>query len=386
MFEEAIKLAKEKGLYRELVSRIPGEGAEIVIDDKTYLSYSSNDYLGLSRHPLLIQAGRDALERFGAGSGASRLLSGSLHPHHAFESEIARFKKTESALLFGSGYLANLALLSTLAKEGDLILADRLNHASLMDGCRLSRATFKLFKHRDMDHLRHLLGKRTKRQKTWIISEGVFSMEGDLANLPELINAARQFEAELILDDAHGFGVMGNHGRGTTEHFNLEGETKIEMGTLGKAAGLYGAFVAGPRSLIDYLVNRAKPFIYTTSLPPIVPAMGIISLKLLSEGTELRSRLKENQGFLSSQLRDSGFSVPEGVTPILPVLIGDNFKTMQFSKALFDEGLYIPAIRPPTVPEGKSRLRISLSALHTRAQLEKCVYFMTKWGKTLGVV
>ncbi|MBI1823961.1 MAG: 8-amino-7-oxononanoate synthase [Nitrospirae bacterium] len=386
MFDDTIEKLKKEGLYRALASRMPGNGPEIVIDGKTYLSFSSNDYLGLSRHPRLIEAGQDALKQYGAGSGASRLLSGSFLPHLTFENEISKFKNTESALLFGSGYLANLALLSALPKEGDLVLADRLNHASLMDGCRLSRATFKLFRHRDIDHLRYLLDKKSKNQKAWIISEGVFSMEGDLADLPELVSTARQFQSELIIDDAHGFGVLGKNGRGTFEHFNLERENRIEMGTLGKAAGLYGAFVAGSKSLIDYLINRAKPFIYTTSLPPAIPAMGIVALQLLSEGEALRSRLKKNQAIFYARLLKSGFSVTEGITPIIPILTGDNFKTMEFSKALFEEGLYIPAIRPPTVPGGKGRLRISLSAAHSEADIEICVKLLTKWGKHFGII
>jgi 8-amino-7-oxononanoate synthase len=386
MYEEIVEQLKQEGLYRSLTPRLPGKGAEIVIDGKPYISFSSNDYLGLSTHPLLIKAGQLALEEYGAGSGASRLLSGSLLPHHQFEQEIAKFKNTESALIFGSGYLANLALMTTLAGEGDLILADRLNHASLVDGCRLSRAAFKVFRHNDTDHLRHLLIKKPENQQALIVTEGLFSMEGDLAPLPELVKISREFKTRLIIDDAHGFGVLGKQGRGIAEFFNLEKEIEIQMGTLGKAAGLYGAFVAGPRSLVEYLINRAKTFIYSTSLPPMISAMGMVSLKLISEGEELRSRLSENQSWFSEQLLKAGFSIPKQSGPIIPIFTGDNFKTMDFSRALFNEGIFIPAIRPPTVPEGKARLRVSLSASHTRQQLDLCVNKLTRWGNHFGII
>lgn len=386
MDEAIVDQLKKKGLYRSLTPRLSGKGAEIVIDGRTYISFSSNDYLGLSNHPLLIQAGQLALKEYGAGSGGSRLLSGSLFPHHQFEEEIAKFKKTESALIFGSGYLANLALMTTLAGEKDLILADRLNHASLVDGCRLSRATFKVFRHNDMDHLRYLLTRKPGTQQALIVTEGLFSMEGDLAPLPELVKISREFNARLILDDAHGFGVLGNNGRGTAELFNLEKEIEIQMGTLGKAAGLYGAFVAGSGALIELLINRAKPFIYSTSLPPMISAMGIVSLKLISEGKGLRSRLAENQSRFSDALSKAGFSIPNQSGPIIPIFTGDNFKTTDFSRALFNEGLYIPAIRPPTVPEGKARLRVSLSASHTRPQLDFCVNCLKKWGSHFGII
>jgi 8-amino-7-oxononanoate synthase len=386
MYERIVEQLKKEGLYRSLTPRLPGKGAEIVIDGKPCISFASNDYLGLSNHPLLIQAGQLALEEYGAGSGASRLLSGSLLPHHHFEREIAKFKGTESALIFGSGYLANLALMTTLAGEGDLILADRLSHASLVDGCRLSRAAFKVFRHNDMDHLRHLLIKKPKAQPALIVTEGLFSMEGDLAPLPDLVKISREFKARLIIDDAHGFGVLGKKGRGTSELFNLEKEIEIQMGTLGKAAGLYGAFVAGPRSLIDYLINRAKSFIYSTSLPPMISVMGIVSLKLISEGEALRTRLLENQTCFSEALLKAGFSIPGRFGPIIPIFTGDNFKTLDFSRALFNEGLYIPAIRPPTVPEGKARLRVSLSVSHTRQQLDFCASKLTKWGTHFGII
>ncbi|MFI5304097.1 MAG: 8-amino-7-oxononanoate synthase [Nitrospiria bacterium] len=386
MYDEFLDNLKRQDLYRSLVPNLPANGPEILIDGRLYISFSSNDYLGLSKHPLLVRAGQLALEKYGAGSGASRLLSGSLLPHQELEFEIAKFKNSASALIFGSGYLANLALISTLTQEGDLILGDQLNHASLMDGCRLSRANFKIFKHNDMDHLIHLLKNKTNRKKAWIITEGVFSMEGDIARLPELVEVANKYNAQLIIDDAHGFGVMGNQGRGTAAFFGLEHEIHIQMGTLGKAAGLYGAFVSGPQSLIDYLINRAKTFIYTTSLPPVIPAMGLISIKLISEGEELRAKLKDNQTYFSGQLLKAGFAIMNDQTPIIPILTGDNLKTVQISKALFDEGFYIPAIRPPTVPEGKSRLRISLSAAHTRFHLDTCVLKLTKWGKHFGIL
>ncbi len=386
MFRENLKKIKQEGLYRSLVCQMPEEGPVINIDGKPCLSFCSNNYLGLSRHPSIIKAGQNALEKFGSGSGASRLLSGTFPPHQELEMEIATFKKTEAALSFGSGYLANLALLTTLVDRGDLILADRLNHASLMDGCKLSRATFKIFRHKDMDHLKHLLSRKPSDQKTLIVTEGVFSMDGDIAPLPEIVALARAYHARVMVDDAHGFATLGDHGRGTAEHFGVENQIDVQMGTFGKAVGVYGAFVAGPKSLIDYLINKAKSFIFTTALPPAVPSMCIASLRIISQNPKLRETLRKNQAYFTTRLAQIGFSVQNNPTPIIPILVGDVFKTLDFSKALFDAGLFIPAIRPPTVPEGMSRLRISLSASHTTEHLDTCIKQLEICGKALGIL
>ncbi|MHB8483754.1 MAG: 8-amino-7-oxononanoate synthase [Nitrospiria bacterium] len=386
MFNEKLNQLKQEGLYRSLTTQIPEEGPAITIDGKSFLSFCSNNYLGLSSHPLIIQEGQIALGKFGAGSGASRLLSGTFPPHQELEIEIAKFKKTEAALVFGSGYLANLALLTTLVNRGDLILADRLNHASLVDGCKLGRATFKIFKHKDMDHLKHLLSKKPSGQKTLIVTEGVFSMDGDLAPLPEIVTLAREYHAQIMVDDAHGFGILGHDGRGSAEYFGVEDEIDIQMGTLGKAVGIYGAFVSGTKSLINYLINKAKSFIYTTALPPAIPAMCIASLRIMSQNPSFREKLRKNQTYFTARLIQSGFSVQNNSTPIIPLLIGDIFKTLDFSKALFDAGIYIPAIRPPTVPEGMGRLRISLSASHTQEHLDCCIEQLKRCGKSLGIL
>jgi 8-amino-7-oxononanoate synthase len=386
MYADELKNIKEKGLYRSLTAHLPGKGPVIYIDQKPYLSFSSNNYLGLANHPGIIKEGQLALEKYGSGSGSSRLIAGSTPLHAALEQAIARFKKTEAALTFSSGYLANLALLTTLAKEGDLLLADRSNHASLMDGCRLSKADYKVFRHKDIDQLEKLLSKKKSGQGAFIVTEGVFSMEGDIAPLPEMVTLAKQFQATLILDDAHGFGVMGSHGRGTAEHFSIESDMEVQMGTLGKAVGVHGAFVAGSRTLIEILINRAKPFIYTTALPAAIPAMCIASLNILASTPALRTTLIKNQDYFCKGLIDSGFSIQNHHTPIIPILVGHAEKTVEFSRALFDAGIFIPAIRPPTVPRGTSRLRVSLSALHSQEHLDTCLNQLRIYGKQFGIL
>ncbi|MBI1818838.1 MAG: 8-amino-7-oxononanoate synthase [Nitrospirae bacterium] len=386
MYADELKKIKEKGLYRSLTAHLPGEGPVIYIDQKPYLSFSSNNYLGLANHPGIIKEGQSALEKYGSGSGSSRLIAGTTPLHAELEQSIARFKKTEAALSFSSGYLANLALMTALPEEGDLLLADRFNHASLMDGCRLSRADFKVFRHKDIDQLGKLLSKKKSGQSAFIVTEGVFSMDGDIAPLPEIVKLAKQFQATLILDDAHGFGVMGSHGRGTAEHFGIESDMEIQMGTLGKAVGVHGAFVAGSHLLIELLINRAKPFIYTTALPAAIPAMCIASLNILASTPSLRAALIKNQDYFCEGLIESGFSIQNHHTPIIPILIGDAEKTVEFSRALFDAGIFIPAIRPPTVPRGTSRLRVSLSALHSQEHIDICLNHLKICGKKFGIL
>ncbi|HXN07761.1 MAG TPA: 8-amino-7-oxononanoate synthase [Nitrospiria bacterium] len=386
MFEEKLREIRLAGLYRSPLLQEGGQFPEVVVDGKKVISFSSNNYLGLSEHPEIIQSGIEALERYGGGSGASRLLGGSRPPHHELESEIARFKGYESALLFGCGYLANLAILSSIPGVNDLILADRLNHASLMDGCRLSRASFRVYRHRDMAHLKALLTKKKAGQKVFIVTEGVFSMDGDMAPLPEILSLAREYRACLILDDAHGFGVAGKSGKGTAEYFGMQNEIDIEMGTLGKAAGVYGAFVTGNKGLVEYLINVAKPFIYNTALPPHIASMARAAVRIISGSSGLRERLLDNRRYLGEKLRNAGFSIPADPTPIIPIITGAVSRTMDLSRFLFGAGLFLPAIRPPTVPDGMSRLRISLSSAHTRPHLDKAVEILTEGGKRFGLL
>lgn len=347
---------------------------------------ASNDYLGLAAHPRLKEAAIAAIERFGVGSGASRLVSGTLPPHQQLETAIARFKGAEAALVFGSGYLANIGLIPALIGPGGLLLADRLCHASLIDGCRLSGADLRTYRHRDVAHLETLLARRASSRDTLIVTDGVFSMDGDLAPLPELIELAERYGARLLVDDAHGTGVMGPQGRGTLEHFGVEDRLPFHMGTLSKAVGTSGAYVAGPRSLIQYLVNVAKSFIYTTAPPAATAAAALAALGVIEAEPERRGRLWSNRDHLHKGLTQMGYRVAESCSPILPVLIGDAQATLALADRLLALGVYAPAIRPPTVPKETCRIRTTVTSEHTRDQLDAVLAAFRQSGKELGLL
>jgi len=344
----------------------------------------SNDYLGISQSPALAKAAKEAMEKWGCGAPASRSIAGSLGIHRELEEELAQLKGTEAALLFSTGYMANIGLLTTLLREGDLILSDELNHASIVDGCRLSRAEVWIYRHRDMDHLAELL-RRSNHRRRLIVTDGVFSMEGDIAPLREIKELAGRYDAFVMLDDAHATGVLGREGRGTAEHFGLLGQIEVQMGTLGKALGVMGAFVAGERVLIDYLINRCRPFMYTTSPPPPLVAMSKAALKVMKEEGWRRERLWENTRRLREGLQGLGFQV-RGETPIIPVLIGDNRLVMEASRRLLELGVFVQGIRPPTVPEGASRLRVSVSASHGDQEIEEALEAFRQVGEELRLI
>jgi len=303
--------------------------------------------------------------------------------HRRLEEKIARFKGTEAALLYPSGYMANIGIISALVGRGDMVFGDRLNHASIIDGCLLSGAEFRRYPHRDTDTLEHNIkmsyeGRWTKDdgRKRLIVTDSIFSMDGDIAPLPELVELAKKYDCMLMVDEAHATGVLGKNGRGAIEHFGLDGDELIQMGTLGKAFGGFGAYVAGSKVLIDYLINKSRSFIYTTSLPPAVVAAAAAALKLIQDGTQLRRQLWDNVGFFKSGLKEMGLDTMESQTQIIPVLIGDNERAVDFSKRLFEKGVLIQAIRPPTVPKGKARLRISLMATHSKEDLQEALEVM----------
>ena len=342
----------------------------MLMDGKKVLMFSSNNYLGLANHPELKRASADAAWTYGTGSGASRLISGNMEIHQTLEKELALFKGTEKALLFSSGYHANLGVLSALAGEGDLILSDELNHASIVDGCRLSRAEVWVYQHVNMDSLRGLLQKSSRFKNRLIVTDSVFSMDGDIAPLPDIVDLAERYSALVMVDDAHGTGVLGKNGKGVVEHFGLEGKVGIQMGTLGKALGSFGAYIAASEDLIHYLINKTRTLLYTTALPPSICGSVLAALKILSKHPELINQLKRNAVYFREGLKNLGYRIPEGETPILPLVLGDPSVTMDTAQRLFDEGIYVQGIRPPTVPEGTSRLRITLMATHTRDQLD----------------
>ncbi len=360
------------------------KGVKALIDGKEVILFCSNDYLGISRSERFKKVVLEVLEKWGAGAPSSRSIAGSFLIHQELEEELSKLKGTERALLFSTGYMANLGILTTLVGEGDLILSDQFNHASIIDGARLSRAEVWVYKHRDMNHLEDLL-KRSNHRRKLIVSDSVFSMEGDIAPLRELKGLSDRYGAILVIDDAHGTGVLGKEGRGIAEHFDLLGQIDVQMGTLGKALGIMGAFVAGENVLVEYLLNRARTFMYTTSLPPVVVRMVKEALKVLKEEPWRREKLWKNTHLFREGVKRLGFKVL-GETPIVPIVIGDDELTMKLSAALFEMGIYVQGIRPPTVPPGTSRLRFSISALHTESDIERALFALEEAGKRLGII
>ncbi len=364
---------KGKGLYRSL-RLIEGEqGPEISLDGKRVVILCSNNYLGLANHPRLKEAAIEAVKRYGCGSGASRLISGNMELHQELESKIASFKHTEAALAFSSGYLCNIGVIGSLMGEGDLILSDELNHASIVDGCRLSRARVEIYPHKDLNVLEEKLKRLKGYRRKLIVTDGVFSMDGDLAPLPGIVELAEKYKATTMVDEAHATGVMGKGGRGCVEYFGLEGQIDIQMGTLGKALGSFGAYIAGRRELIDFLINQTRSFIYTTALPPPVCAAAIAALEIVTQDHQLRNRLWENAEFLREGLRSLKLPAVNSETPIIPIIIGRSSTTMKAGDILLQYGVYAQGIRPPTVPEGCSCLRTTVMATHNREHLTRAL-------------
>jgi len=380
-FRDEINDLKKKGLYRELRTVEGEQDSSVLINGKRVLMFSSNNYLGLANHPGIKKASMDAALYYGTGSGGSRLISGSMEVHRTLEKELALFKGTDGALLFSSGYHANVGAISALAGEGDLILSDEFNHASIVDGCRLSRGEVRVYKHGDMNSLKEILRRSSKFKRRLIVTDSVFSVDGDIAPLPDIVDLAEKYSALVMVDDAHGTGVLGKNGKGAIEHFGLEGKVEIQMGTLGKALGSFGAYIAGSEDLIQYLVNKTRSLLYTTALPPSVCGSALAALKILGERPELVSQLRNNASYFRKGMRDLGYPISESGTPILPLILRDPFVTMNMARSLFDEGVYVQGIRPPTVPEGTSRLRITLMASHTREQLDFGLRAFKKIGK-----
>ena len=349
---------ENKNLYRKRILR---EGLK---------DFCSNDYLGLRDHPRVIEATKRALEEYGLGSGASQLVSGYTEVHAQLEEELAKFKGTPSCVLFGSGYMANVGTIPVLAGEGDLILSDELNHASLIDGCRLSKAERKVFRHRDYDSVKKILSRdRHRYRKALVITDSVFSMDGDTADLKALYELSERFDCMLYIDDAHGTGTIGR-GKGGLEEFGLEWREKvIIMGTLSKALGSYGAFVCGSEDLVELLVNRARSLIFTTSLPPLVCAGALEAVRILEESPEIVKKLREAERKLLDVLAELPFDVNYNGTPIIPVLVKDEGEAVRISKSLMREGVFVQAIRYPTVPKGKARLRFTASLRYSEEDL-----------------
>ncbi len=386
---DALEDLKSKHLYFHL-KVLEGEQKPVaVFDGKEVINLSSNNYLGLTTHPKLRRAAIEATRKYGVGSGAVRTIAGTMKSHIQLEEQIARFKRVEACVVFQSGFTANSGTVSAILGKEDLIISDELNHASIIDGCRLSRATIKVFKHKDdADCERVLQETRDWPGKKLLISDGVFSMDGDIANLPALCDLAEKYNCIMMVDDAHASGVLGSRGRGTIDHFGVHGRVDIQVGTLSKAIGSLGGYICGSRDLIDFLYHRGRPFLFSTSHPPSVTATCQAAFELLDSevGDKLTKKLWSNTKFFKRGLKKLGFDTGTSETPITPVMVGDAAKAFQFSRDLFNEGVFACAIGYPTVPEGKARLRTIVTAAHKRADLQKALETISRVGKNLGIV
>jgi len=367
---EEIKKLKRDNLLRELKTFSARDGARLTIGGKEYINFCSNDYLGLSMHPKIREAIKNGVDTYGAGSSASRLITGSFAPHALLEKKLAEFTSYDSVLLFNSGYVANSGVIPAIAGRGDVVFGDKLNHASIVDGCLLSKALFKRYRHLDMSQLEEQLGKSSNYDNRWIITESIFSMDGDIAPLDTIFGLAKKYDAKVYVDDAHGFGVFGETGKGVLEEFNLAGKADIYIGTLGKAAGLSGGFVGGSGDVITYLLNKAKTFIYSTSLPPALAVGGAVAVDILSNFSDERKEFKKGVKSFHSILCKFNF-VTTGKSYIIPLVMGDAGSALSAGEVFKGEGFVLQAIRPPTVPDGSSRLRLTLSLGQTDSERER---------------
>lgn len=385
---ENLEDLKSKGLYNVIDPLESPNGPTIKIKGKELINLSSNNYLGLATDERLKKVAEEAIEKFGVGAGAVRTINGTLELHTRLEEKLAEFKHTEAAIAYQSGFNCNMAAISAVMDKNDAILSDELNHASIIDGCRLSRAKIIRFNHSDMEDLRAKAKEATQSglyNKVMIITDGVFSMDGDIAKLPEIVEIAEEFDLITYVDDAHGSGVLGK-GAGTVKHFGLSDKIDFQIGTLSKAIGVVGGYVAGKQDLIDWLKVRSRPFLFSTSLTPADVAASIKSIEILMESTELNERLWENGNYLKKGLKELGFDIGDSETPITPCIIGDEVKTQQFSKRLYEEGVYAKAIVFPTVPQGTGRVRNMPSAAHTKEMLDIAISTYEKVGKELGII
>ena len=378
MFEQELSILQQQHLLRKPMVLESPQGPWITIKGRKVLLLCSNDYLGLAGHPALGTAACAAVERYGFGSGASRLVSGTSALHEELERRIAAFKGTESALLFNSGYAANTGMIPSVSGAGDVILSDSLNHGSIIDGCRLSRAQVHVYAHKDMEQVEGILKKTARAGRRLIVTDGVFSMDGDLAPLPELCFLAEKYDAVLMVDDAHAMGVLGRNGKGTVEHFGLQGKVPLQMGTLGKALGSFGAYAAGDRDVVDYLLSRSRSFIFSTSLPPAVCAASIVALDIVEAEPERRARLWHNRERFVQGLHAIGLRTGDSETPIIPVIVGDSEAALNAGAALFEKGVFAPAIRPPTVAEGSARIRTTVMASHSDEDIDKALRIISR--------
>ena len=376
---------KASGLYNSIRTIESAQGAWIQVDGKKVLNLCSNNYLGLANHPRMVQAAKDAIDTYGVGPAAVRSIAGTQSIHIQLDEEVARFKKVEAALTLQGGFVANQAVISPLVGKADTILSDELNHASIIDGARLSGAKIKVFRHGDMQHLEELLqGENAGR--VLVITDGVVSMDGDVADLPKIVELCEKYGALSMVDDAHGEGVLGTGGRGIVDHFGLHGRCDIEIGTFSKAIGTVGGFIAGSSVLIQYLKQKARPFLFSSALPAADVAATLEAIRILSESTELVDRLWENGRFFKEGMKKLGFDTGNSATPITPVMLGEADIARKFSAKLFERGIFAMAIGFPTVPKGKARIRVMISASHQKSDLEFALEQFEVVGKEMGII
>lgn len=389
---DQINQLKEKGTHFRLRVLEDEQEPVCTFDGKKVINLASNNYLGLTTHPKLREAALEAIRKYGVGSGAVRTIAGTMRIHMELEEKIARFKNAEACVVFQSGFAANAGTVSAVLGKEDFIISDELNHASIIDGARLSRAKILVFRHKDIAHaeeqlasIKHQLGHKL------LITDGVFSMDGDIGPLPPLCDLAEKYGAIMMVDDAHASGVLGRNGRGTIDHFKVHGRVDVQVGTLSKAIGALGGYVCGSRDLIDFLYHRARPFLFSTSHPPSVAATCIAAFEVLEQEPQLMQRLWENTRYFKKQLGDLGFNIggkntPASETPITPIIVGEGKLAMQFSRELFNEGVMATGIAFPTVPEGKARIRTIMTATHTREQLDRALDTLKNVGKRLAII
>ena len=378
--------ARKQGYYPYFIPFSGGDDTVMVYKGEEKVMIGSNNYLGLTHHPKVVDAAKKALEEYGTGRTGSRFLNGTLDIHEEFEKELAEFIGKDAALIFATGFLANLGTISTLLNKRDMVIVDRLDHASIIDGCRLSGATIRRYKHNDMDELREILKSIPDDVGKLVIVDGVFSMEGDIAPLPDICKIVREYGARLMVDDAHSIGVLGPKGNGTAAHFDLVDQVDITMGTFSKSFGAIGGFIAADKEVIDYIKHNSRSMIFTASLPPSVVASTRAALEIIKSEPQRRQRLWEIGDYMRKEFKRMGFDTGTSETPVVPVVIGDNMKTFLFWKTLFEEGVYTNAVIYPAVPSKSARLRTSYIATHTQEQLDFVLDKFHTIGKNLGVI
>ncbi|MDE2180638.1 MAG: 8-amino-7-oxononanoate synthase [candidate division NC10 bacterium] len=377
---------KAEGLYRWLRQVDGPQGSRIHVDGREAIHFAGSDYLGLACHPRLKQAACQATMQYGCGVAAARLISGNHDLYPQLEKRLARFKQAETALLFSTGYQANLGVISTLMNSQDVVFSDALNHASIVDGCRLSRATVRIFPHNDLAALERLLERERSARRRLIVVDGLYSMDGDVASLEEIVGLAERYDCMTMVDDSHGTGVLGETGRGTAEATGVLGRIDIETGSLAKALGGFGAYVVGSRTVIEYLINRARPFIFTCAIPPVVLATVLEALTIVEQEPERRQRLWDNIRYVRAGLHEVGFEVSPSGTQIIPLMVGEPEHTMQFCQELLDRGIFAQGIRYPSVPRGTERIRLTVTASHSKTDLDAALTALAEAGRALALI